>query len=368
MRLLKLVFGTLILITVIPSLTSCKKENKEILFEKNLEYCEFPIVEDIHTMLEKLDVEAMGISDILIKDSLLIVSTQNNKDGWYIYSLPDNRILKQFLTVGGGPLELNMPVMGYQTSFKVDKETGNTVLSIPQISGNKIIEIDLTSSIRSDSLIGKEIDMQIFSPTTYMVYSLCDNRMLTMEVDQKNASIKRHMFIGNNEVELPCIDILNQKKAEKIDKLISIMSFPLVNASNNMIVELGIYNSSIIVYDYKNGDAYNLTPCNTDNSVNVIEDRMANGAVQYQGGFPCNDFFMVIRPSYDADYKLKNSSLLFFDWNGKALGKLECGNIKVQRASVDIVNGVLYLFDSIEDQILKSDIRDFLDTIVSKSL
>lgn len=360
MRLFKYIVGAVVFTIVASGISSCKKENNGGLFERELEYCDFPFVENIHNKLEKLDIEAIGINDVLVKDSILIVSTQNNKEGWYVYDVKDNKPIIQFLSVGGGPLEVDMPVVGYQTSFKTDKENGHTILSIPQISGNKVIDIDLTSTVKSDSIVGEEVDMQIFSPTTYMTYSLGDNRTITYEVDQQEAGIRRRLFNGNEEVELACLNILNQKKAENIENLISIMNFPIANPYNNKIVELGIYNSSIIVYDCKNGDAYSLTPCNTDNSIKKIDERVEKGEVEYQGGYSCEQFFMVIKPMYDSDSKLTGSNLLFFDWNGNALGKIECGNINIQRASVDIMNGTLYVFDSVEDQILKANISDFL--------
>lgn len=360
MKLLNILLGTMVFTTVVSGISSCKKEGTGELFDNNIEYCEFPVVEDIHNKLEKLDIEAIGISDVLIRDSLLIVSTQNNRDGWYIYNVNDKKLIKRFLSVGSGPLEVNMPVIGYQTSFKADNENGHTILSIPQISANKVLDIDLTNTIKSDSLVGKEVDMQIFSPTTYMSYSLGDNRILTMEVDQQEASIKRHLFIGNEEVKLKCLGILNQRKAKNIENLISIMNFPIINSSNDKIVEIGIYNSSIIVYDCKNGDIFKLTPCNSDDTKEKINLRIAKKEVQYQGGFSCRDFFMVIKPSYDSDSQFISSNLLFFNWKGEALGKINCGNINIQRVSIDILNGMLYVFDSIEDQILKADISDFL--------
>ncbi len=363
MKLLNILLGTLVFATIVSVTYSCKKEGKGDLFERNIEYCEFPVVENIHNKLEKLDIEAIGISDVLIKDSLLIVSTKNNRDGWYIYNVNDKKLIKQFLSVGSGPLEVDMPVIGYQTSFKENNQNGNTILSIPQISANKTIEIDLTNTIKNDSIVGKEVDMQIFSPITYMSYSLGENRILTMEVDQQEARIKRHLYNGDEEVYLTCLDILNQKRAENLKSLISIMNFPIVNSSNDMIVEIGIYNSSIIVYDCKNGYAYNLTPCNSDNTEKKINSRIAKGEVQYQGGFSCKDFFMVIKPSYDSDSQFTCSNLLFFNWDGKTLGKIDCGNINIQRATIDISHGILYVFDSIEDQILKADISDFLGSI-----
>ena len=52
------------------------------------------------------DPDVIGVSSIVIRDSLLLISTSDNKGYWSLVSLPEYKHLGKYLMKGNGPNEL----------------------------------------------------------------------------------------------------------------------------------------------------------------------------------------------------------------------------------------------------------------------
>ncbi len=106
-------------------------------------YCDFPkVVSLAEKNGEKVDIDAMGIMDFKLVDSLLFVSTQDKDGLWKLYSLPNLDSVGNTLKLGSGPLELAYPMPINQASFESGRTYGKRILDIPQFDKRQIISIE----------------------------------------------------------------------------------------------------------------------------------------------------------------------------------------------------------------------------------
>ena len=67
------------------------------------------------------DPDVIGVSSIVIRDSLLLISTSDNKGYWSLVSLPEYKHLGKYLMKGNGPNELLSSPWVKQQNFQIGR-------------------------------------------------------------------------------------------------------------------------------------------------------------------------------------------------------------------------------------------------------
>ena len=316
-------------------------------------YCDFPkVVSLAEKDGEKVDIDAMGIMDFKLMDSLLIVSTQDKDGLWKLYSLPNLDSVGNTLKLGSGPLELAYPMPINQSSFESGGTYGKRILDIPQFDKRQIISIDLTASLDSAKLVGREKELPQVPVFPVLYYSLSDDYSYMMSVDPDELRIKRELFKGNVATESKVLSVLNSNKVDNMEDIGALTSFPLIQPGGIKVADCQGNRGIINVFDYLTDTGFSLVECGVETDMESSLERRDKNMSEYGGGNGYKNFFAVIANDYD-NGQLTGQSLLFFDWEGNPLVKVILPMKNVGCFDIDLDNKMLYLHNIEEDCIVR---------------
>lgn len=316
-------------------------------------YCDFPkVVSLAEKNGERVDIDAMGIMDFKLVDSLLFVSTQDKDGLWKLYSLPNLDSVGNTLKLGSGPLELAYPMPINQASFESGRTYGKRILDIPQFDKRQIISIDLMASLDSAKLIGMEKEMPQVPVFPVLYYSLPDDYSYMMSVDPDELRIKRELFKGNVATESKVLSVLNGNKVDNMEDIGALTSFPLIQPGGSKVADCQGNRGIINVFDYLADTGFSLVGCGVETDMESSLERRDKNMSEYGGGNGYKDFFAVIANDYD-NGQLTGQSLLFFDWEGNPLVKVILPMKNVGCFDIDLDNKMLYLHNIEEDCIVR---------------
>lgn len=349
-----------ILIALIGCNNSANNDPKEIDVTK------FPVSIDLNGKEVKLpEISSIGISEIKVLDSILIVSVLEDKDFWHIYSLPELDSIGRFFNVGNGPLEFTDPIPCFQSSFY--RNDNNLFAFIPQLFKQKMAEVNLSNLLKDKNY---ESDIRMLDVESDQMpiwaYALDKSRYIQAVFDPDNISIQRTIknFSDQSVVNIDnkYLDMLNSRKGESMEDLQLLITSPAIGKDGNIVAEIPGYSNKIIIYDttgaagacvsYKNG-----LPGETK-----AKELAKKYVSLFAGGYGHDDFFAFIRNEIKDD-KIVNQYFDFLSWNGEPLGTINTGMSSIRRFDVDHASGTLYCLDGDSDTIKAYNIKSFLKDI-----
>ena len=99
---------------------------------------------------EQIELNLIGVKDMLIHDSLMIVGTSNSRGYWSFFSLPGLDHKGNFLLQGNGPQEFLFPPSAGKAQFR--SEDGKTVIYIPDTDKRRIMRMDISETLQGNDL------------------------------------------------------------------------------------------------------------------------------------------------------------------------------------------------------------------------
>lgn len=333
---------------------------------KEIDVNQFPVSIDLNGKEMTLpEISSIGISEIKVLDSLLIVSVLEEKDFWHIYSLPDLDSVGRFFNVGNGPHEFTDPIPCFQSSFYSDHN--NLFAYIPLLFKQEMVEVNLSNLLRDKNyednakFLGVQSDqMPIWA------YALDQSRYIQAVFDPDDISIQRTIKNFSDQsivnIENGYLNMLNSRTVESMEDLQLLITSPAIGRSGKIVAEIPGYSNKIIIYKTDGAGGACVSYKNILPSETKVKELANKNLSFFGGGYGHDDFFAFIRNEIKDD-KIVNQYFDFLSWDGCPLGTINTGSISIRRFDIDRTTGALYCLDGESDTINAYNIKSFLKDI-----
>ena len=352
--------------------------------ENSLAFADVVYVEDGYPVTwelaqgDTLALPVLGVSDFVVKDSLLIVSNNDNAGRVTVLSLDGGTVYGKFLRMGRGPGEIVSfnGVSSVQFSYKED---GHLTACWTEYAGN-LMEWDVTASLESGrtELASRSLELQD-SPWLLDAVPLDGQEFLIVHAGADRNSINRFILTSEGEKRtIPPLDRLNSAtvKAEPESGSGSVVGsgdmvsftvpgFNLINGSHayessrGLIVEAertlntmnifsadGTYARTVCIYGDKVDDVSSVE--------NYSDARLALRPKTYP------DFISVLHWLREPEVK---QYVRLFGYEGEPLAEIPLpeGGIFYD---MDIPGGCLYVLISGQELLIRYDVSSLLEDII----
>ena len=309
-------------------------------------------------------IPSFGIMDLRVVDSMLLVSVDDNRDFWHIYSLPSLEKVDSLLSIGGGPGETDMPVPASYVS-EIRNKAGKTIIAFPTIINSKMVLIDEKSgnnnlSYGIDTIL--EIPVERNSLITYM---LDEDRILNYKVIPEQKRVLREIIglsVQKNH-EIPLMEYLNKRHVDDMSEIFEIITIPAIQPGGRMIVEIPGFMNEQYLYDTKTGNGKKIIYPGLKNNVSNLRI-LSDKRPIFGSAYGHEDYFTYLRYENQENGKVK-TFMDFVDWNGNPLGSILLPDKTIRCADISEKNGLLICIDADLEGIMCYNISDFLKKIKS---
>lgn len=337
----------------------------------------YPVTWDL-AQGDTLDIPVLGVSDFVVKDSLLIVSNNDNAGQVTVLSLDGRTVYGKFLRIGRGPGEI-VSFNGVSSVQFSHKENGHLTASWTDYAGN-LMEWDVTASLESGQteVTSRSLDLQD-SPWLLGAVPLGGQEYLVVHVGADRNSINRFILTSDGERRTtPQLDRLNSAtvKAEPESGSgsvvgssnmvsFSVPGFNLINgshaydSSHGLIVEAERTLNTMNIFS-KDG-TYALTVCTYGDRVDDVSsvEHYSDARLALRPKtFP--DFISVLHWFREPEVK---QYVRLFSYEGEPLAgiPLPKGGIFYD---MDIQGGCLYVLISGQELLIRYDVSGLLEDII----
>lgn len=347
----KMKIFTHIFIVLSTILASCSQSDQSdvIAFDSKVVPQDFPINEHLGEG-RILDFNTLGNREILIFDSIAVVSTSANKKSWKILSLNSDSIIGEFVDAGNGPGELALVPLLSQAS--IINRGDVLLLAIPDNISSKWHNFNIKRIIYGQS------DSDSISPDSelnqFTVYKgLKNNTIYRICINPTDKSIHRSISIDGETIITPYIEWLNHFTVDKLEDVGLLMPTVAISPSGNQVVE--IYNSypQINLYSLDRDSAITITPDGMAVGFEKFTNQTSDAVpIIYNGIHGYDKFFVINKTGENA-----TSELCFYDWNGNPVLLLTIPHV-VNSFDIDFNKGRILAINHSDDIIVEYKISD----------
>lgn len=308
------------------------------------------------------NLDIIGINNLVIYDSLMILSRKNPNSLFSIISLSDNKHLGSFLTIGNGPLEFVQPP-SVTSDMKLVSEYGQLFAFVYDFQKGKFLKINI------DKLINKretEIVEQANSlpPFIFDFIMVDSTSFFCKEVNSTHTKQLRYLLNNDMRDSTSIMVKLNQSSIKQGEDINILGTSTKMEYEKKIIVEMPISLNHINIYSLDGSWGKTICIGNKLDDIEKIQEKNRWDRIYTFADlrvFP--DFFGVVYINEDEKtYQIKRKrlpSILLFDWQGKPLAELKLNHF-ITSFDIDFINGVLYTFDVHSDELFKYEINDIL--------
>jgi len=311
------------------------------------------------------EIDVIGVKDIAIYDSIMILATRDKNAFWSFVSLPEHNVLGSFLHGGSGPLEFTQAPKA-DISGNLYEENGSLFAYIYDFDTGRLVKMDISSSIEKGKLHAHEMKPSL--PRALFDLAIIDSTKFVYKIpsDDRTQQI-RYMNDRKSGTIFLFMDKLNAASIKEGEDLNILSTATKLNLKNNKIVEMPIGLNYINLYSLYG--SWGKTICIGEELDNIEKIQYKNKWERMYTFsdiriFP--DFFGVIYINErEDDYEMKRThypSILLFDWEGNALVEIKL-NRYATSFDFDLVNGSLYAFDVESDDFFYYNVADILGKI-----
>lgn len=331
------------LIVLLLCAVSCKDNVLKGDFEDTKIIDTFPAAATIESNGKLLELDAIGILDFRVIDSLLLVSTDSKSKMWHVYRLPDVGLVKQFLDLGQGPCEVSSAVPFMYTSFTIDS-FGNRHINFFERPTKRLVDIDLSRISASADLrdfMTEEYNQPVSTMELYS-FLMPDGDIYNITLDIDDGMVIRNIKRQSQDVTPAAILMLNDMyKVRDLSQFGTILSMPLFSPDGRYIADVNA-NGCINIFDLQE-----------DKAVSVLHSVDGDGEIRLSGNQTFPEYFTVSR----TDISTGRSSIEFIGWDGTPRFDLELPTDNVIFSQVDLAGGKLYIFDPETEGIMQYEIK-----------
>ncbi len=344
---------------------------------ENVDYVEF----DKNFSLTKgdfLDLNILGITSVSIMDSIMIVSSKNDKGMWSIFKLNnDPEFLGSHLNVGRAMDEVLYPI--YVIDHSLFYENGDLISLIVKKPTREALKFNITKSIENKNTHiermdynlhmdnqgyrGRFVTKDVYVATEFVFPELAD-RISRYYVKDDKKEVSENMQILNNAAKINATMDPN--------KINLLGAFIESDKKGETILEVPLFLNYINLYSLYDS-SFSKTICTGDRMVSIDdiqeEKELINIFSYYNGVTSFDDYFGVLCQN-DSDGNFingvsKKMEILFFDWTGNPLCSVNIDTIFTS-FDIDFKNKELYTACYVNDEVRRYDISQVLDFLDNK--
>lgn len=325
---------------------------------------EFPHVFNLNDA-EKVELDAIGIRNLDIYDSVLIAYTRNSDGFWAFFSLPNHEKMGKYLLKGNGPSEFIQDPGASSVTFYEDN--GKRFAGILDFQKGRVFEMNLTETIRNG-----ELDMTMLTdeiPRHPFDFVLLDSAFyFCREINKGQTRQNRFLLKDGKRIVPETFKKLNRAQVTPEGDFNILSTLIKCNPERTLLVEMPIGLNQINIYSVDG--SFGKTICvgkkldNIDDIENTPkEDRMY---YTYSDVRVFDDFFGAVsinetNKSYRENRK-KHPEIQLFRLDGEPIALLKFDTF-FNAFDIDLINGYLYTFDPNSEEMNRYDIKHILKAI-----
>lgn len=320
--------------------------SEDLLVTKNIEYVKkFPRNYTISNA-DSVFIQDKGAIDLYIKDSLLIITTNNATGFLSLYRLSDLSCKGRYIPLGKDNNNISWPIAA--RNFTWVTRNGNDYAIIPDYMSQKIKELDFSKMV-STGVSEMTDTITIFSLGDDCI-SIDENNYLIFHRFNNFCSIERRIasYDGKTWNDSNMKDLSMARIPSGTDMNL-INTVKTINKEKKIVVEANAMLNQLSIYSLKND--FGKTICIGD-KIQYLSDYAEKDLRQltkyYSSVCACENFFAALyhNCSMDAN-KLEPSyrpTLQFFNWQGEPLASIKI-DYYLDVFEIDERTGMLYFID-----------------------
>jgi len=312
---------------------------------------------------DKPKIDAIGVKNFYIHDSIMILGTTNPDGLWYLLSIPDYKPLGSYLKKGEGPLEF-MQSPHSSIKSKIYRENKKLVGYLYDFKNGSLKKFNIEETINSGELNLSLMPTRL--PPFLANFIMIDStNFFIKEIGNRDTQQLRYIYSNGEKRSLPLLDKLNQASISEGEDFNILATNTKYNDLQKRFVEAPTGLNYINLYSL---DSTIVKTICLDEKLADISDVQKewpqwNRKYTFVNIQAFDDFFGVIYVNesfkeYETNRKIL-PSILLFDWDGNPLAKLKMGN-HFTHFDIDFNNNELYTYDVHSDEFLKFDVKDIL--------
>lgn len=331
--------------------------NDEFTFEIKESITNFPNVYHLEGGTP-VNVPSIGIIDIAVKDSLLLLSSINDDDGYLSVYDPNNAsIIGSGFKKGRAGGEFNGP-KSFGALGLTCSDDGQKACTI---DGNgDLVVIDIEESLNSG---GTTFDIFAKKPgmSAPKMILINDSTAFVKSVNTEGNGFERSLLERKgNRIAIQTTQSLDCIHVQNSDKLNIISTLPAYNNKLQVIAEACLQLSLIHLYSIDGNVSKTLITGNSVSINQISKIREQDIREQYLHICAKEQFFAALK--YDASEKEQLSGkvlpcIQLFDWDGNPLCEYHLP-IPASTFDIDVKNKELYVFDRATEMIIKFNLND----------
>lgn len=309
-----------------------------------------------------INIDAIGVNDICICDSYMLVFSNNPAAQLWAYDLNDMTLVAKMCSKGRAANEMIEPS---SLSSQFYKRNGDLI--VPVIDNHILLkEINITKSIvRHTTIVEHKSDC----------ISTMDGNFVLIDNDPDKRFEYREAQVDDvyaDKMTNPSFYIKEKGKEKRILKYNKCMRGNMHYAasfcygslykhpSKNLIIQPLQYLDYILFFDLDNKKEYGIHQIGTLSFSDEVPQKAAIHLINYVA--TSEDYFMILHIMHDSDTeddKLSPNELLIFDWSGNLVGSARMDK-RVNRLAYDARNNNLYGFSIKEEKLYKFNLDELL--------
>ena len=309
-----------------------------------------------------LDLGLIGVRSLVVRDSLLIVSTVDANGFWSFFKLPDHTPMGSFLIKGrGGDEVLESPRVGLQSFAEQD---GELCSFIYDFYTGKLLKMNISRTLKENSLdisrVAPELKQNLFN-----VVRLDSLTYFCREVSADFTKQDRYILQEGRKVVPDMLAILNEASVVPGKDINILGSYYGYNSLRNIMAEASMGLNIINLYSMDAGRTQK-TICEGDRLYSIADAETVDrrqSKVTFCGITAFDDFFAVLYygdTEENVHYgKAGKQRLQFFSWEGLPLAELALDK-PANSFDIDFSRNILYTLNYDTDEIIRYDIGSLL--------
>jgi hypothetical protein len=309
----------------------------------------------------EVETDVIGIRDLFIYDSLLVLSTTDAEGLWSFLSLPGLGFEGKFLTIGNGPYEFFQSPWVNRAKFF--EEEGTRYAGIYNFMKGELYKVNIDASIRSRELSISKLNDSL--PKSLFDFAMIDSaNYFCKEISPRETQQIRYFLEAGEKIVPPHLEKLNSASVGEGGDFNILATITKIDAGRNLVVEMPASLNYINLYSPDG--SFGKTICIGDKLDNIgkIQDKPRwSRKFTFAHTMLYAQFWGVVY--WDIDMKTydgqqgTSSSILLFGYDGTPLAEIKFDTF-VTSFDIDFANGELYTLNHQADAFCKYDVRHIL--------
>lgn len=315
---------------------------------------------------EKVGVDNIGMDEVMICDSFLIISTLDPSGFLTVYEIPSLEKKAQICKRGKARNEFSNPAMIKQSYYSGDD------LIIPIIDNLSFVkEVNLTKSLDKNNAEVKNVNecLSLVDGNFIILNNDIDDRFeyvgVSMSKDMKDSYLTPHYYFSKNDTKKEIKVFPNMMEFEDEKRALAFYCGYMFKKSNqNIIIQPFEYMDYILFFNLETNHYFAVHQIGSLSFDDKIPPKTGETILKFTDCAISNDFFLVLYFAGDyslgfEDYLYACPELLMFDWDGNFLNSAKLSEM-VHSISFDKTTNTLYGIDRNNDCLYSFDLNSFV--------